>query len=205
MDTSLVGLKVLIACERSGVVRSAFREAGHRAWSCDLVPADDGSQYHLQCDVKEVLDFGWDLMIAHPPCDHLAVSGARWFKYKLRQQEESLQFVRALLEAPIPCIALENPVSVISTRIRKPSQIVQPWMFGHPEQKKTCLWLKGLQPLQETDNVYEKMMTLPKKERERTHYMSPGKDRGVKRSVTFIGLAQAMVEQWGTAVPGELA
>ena len=146
-------MRVLVACEFSGVVRSAFRERGHDAWSCDLLPAEDESSHHYQCDVLERIGDGWDLMIAHPPCTHLAVSGARWFKDKQREQAEALAFVRELMAAPIPRICVENPVSIISSRIRKPDQIVQPWQFGHGETKTTCLWLKALPKLEPTDVV----------------------------------------------------
>lgn len=131
-------MKVLIACEFSGVVREAFRRRGHDAYSCDLLPADDDSPYHYTCDVSDLLRVSdWDLMIARPPCTHLAVSGARWFKQKREEQAAALAFVRELLAAPIPCICIENPVSVISSRIRKPDQIIQPWQFGHGETKAT--------------------------------------------------------------------
>ena len=136
-------MKVLVACEYSGRVRDAFKARGHDAWSCDLLPTDVEGQ-HIQGSVLDVLDQGWDLMIAHPPCTHLAVSGARWFKDKKQEQHEALCFVSALLNAPIDKIALENPISVISTKIRKPTQIIQPWQFGHGETKATCLWLKNL-------------------------------------------------------------
>lgn len=190
-------MKVLVACEFSGVVREAFRKRGHDAWSCYLLPALDESEYHIQDDVLKVLEQKWDLMIAHPPCTHLAVSGARWFKDKEKEQEEALDFVRKLLAAPVDKIALENPISIISTKIRKPDQIIQPWMFGHMETKATCLWLKNLPPLKETNNVYNEMMKLPKKERNKIHYMSPSKDRGHLRSITYQGIADAMAEQWG--------
>ena len=190
-------MKVLIACEFSGVVREAFRKRGHDAWSCDLLPALDESEYHIQDDVLKVLEQEWDLMIAHPPCTHLAVSGARWFKDKEKEQEKALDFVRKLLAAPIDKIALENPISIISTKIRRPDQIIQPWMFGHMETKATCLWLKNLPTLKETNNVYNEMMKLPKKERNKIHYMSPSKDRGHLRSITYQGIADAMAEQWG--------
>lgn len=190
-------MKVLVACEFSGVVRKAFRKRDHDAWSCDLLPALDESEYHIQDDVLKVLEQEWDLMIAHPPCTHLAVSGARWFKDKEKEQEEALDFVRKLLAAPVDKIALENPISIISTKIRKPDQIIQPWMFGHMETKATCLWLKNLPTLKETNNVYNEMMKLPKKERNKIHYMSPSKDRGHLRSITYQGIADAMAEQWG--------
>ena len=135
--------RVLVACEFSGIVRDAFSRYGWEAWSCDLLPSETPGNHH-QGDVREILYEGWDMMIAHPPCTHLAVSGARWFKEKVREQAEALDFVRLLLSAPIPHIALENPVSVISSKIRKPDQIIQPWQHGHGEKKATCLWLKNL-------------------------------------------------------------
>lgn len=185
-------MRVLVACEFSGVVRCAFRNAGHDAWSCDLLPADDGSMYHYQCDVTGVIDtdhFEWDLMIAHPPCTHLAVSGARWFKDKQQEQVDALAFVRRLLDAPIPRIALENPISIISSRIRKPDQIIQPWQFGHGETKATCLWLKNLPKLIPT-NIVEGREA-------RVHKMPPGPDRWKERSRTYEGIAAAMAAQWG--------
>lgn len=181
--------RALIACEYSGRVREAFRAVGWDAWSCDLLPAEDGSQYHVQGPVEPLLDQGWDLMIAHPPCTHLAVSGARWFKDKQQEQAEALDFVRLLLDAPIPKIALENPVSIISSRIRKPDQIIQPWMFGHGETKATCLWLKGLPPLKPTNIVEGR--------ENRVHRMPPSPDRWKERSRTYQGVADAMAQQWG--------
>lgn len=145
-------MRVLIACEFSGVVRKAFLARGHEAWSCDILPSEQRG-HHLQQDVLEVLNDDWDLMIAHPPCTHLAVSGARWFPNKLREQEAALVFVRTLMNAPIQRIALENPISIISTRIRKPDQIVQPFQFGDPFRKATCLWLKGLPLLAPTSTL----------------------------------------------------
>lgn len=192
-------MKALVACEFSGVVRRAFRDAGHDAWSCDLLPPEDGSRFHIQADVRTVLDGRWDLMIAHPPCTHLAVSGARWFKGKEKEQVEALDFVRTLLEAPIPRIALENPVSIISSRIRKPDQIIQPWMFGHPESKKTCLWLKGLPRLEPTN-----ILPLPESGRwdnqtpSGQNKLGPSEDRWKERSRTYEGIAAAMAEQWGS-------
>jgi site-specific DNA-cytosine methylase len=182
-------LNVLVACEFSGVVRSAFRAAGHNAWSCDILPAEDGGE-HIQTDVADILRFGWDLMIAHPPCTHLAVSGARWFKDKQQEQQDALAFVQLLLDAPIPHIALENPVSVISSRIRKPDQIIHPWQFGHGEVKTTCLWLKGLPKLVPT-NIVEGREA-------RVHRMPPSDTRWKERSRTYRGIAEAMVEQWGS-------
>ena len=180
--------KVLIACEYSGVVRDAFRALGHEAVSCDLLPTERSGP-HYEGDVRRIIDANWDLMIAHPPCTHLAVSGARWFKDKREEQTQALEFVRELLAAPIPRIALENPVSIISSRIRKPDQIIQPWQFGHGETKATCLWLKGLPKLTPTDVV--------KGREARVHKMAPSPDRWKERSRTYEGIAQAMAEQWG--------
>lgn len=181
-------MKVLVACEYSGVVRDAFVARGHVAMSCDILQSDAGGS-HYKGDVLDIIDLGWDLMIAHPPCTHLAVSGARWFKDKLPEQATSLEFVQALMDAPIPRIAIENPVSIISTRIRKPDQIIQPWQFGHGETKKTCLWLKGLPPLEPTDIVDGRDA--------RIHKMPPSADRGKLRSMTYRGIADAMSAQWG--------
>jgi site-specific DNA-cytosine methylase len=182
-------MRVLVACEFSGTVRDAFLRRGHDAVSCDLLPTDtDGP--HLREDILDILTLiEWDLLIAHPPCTHLAVSGARWFKHKQREQEEALEFVRLLLDAPVPRIALENPVSIISSRIRKPDQIIHPWQFGHGEVKATCLWLKGLPRLVPTEVVSGR--------RARVHREPPSPDRWKKRSRTYPGIAQAMAEQWG--------
>ena len=189
-------LRVLIACEFSGTVRRAFRALGHDAWSCDLLPAEDGSQFHLMRDAVAVARLaGWDLMIAHPPCTHLAVSGARWFKDKQQEQEEALSFVRQLMLARIRHKAIENPVSIISSHIRKPDQIIQPWQFGHGETKATCLWLKNLPKLTPT-NVVEGREA-------RIHKMPPGPDRWKERSRTFEGIARAMAEQWGAYVAAQ--
>jgi len=182
-------MKVLVACEYSGTVRDAFLAAGHIALSCDLLPSDAPGP-HLQGDVREVLEMGWDLMIAHPPCTHLAVSGARWFHLKQQEQQEALRFVRMLLEAPIPRIALENPVSIISSRIRKPNQTIQPWQFGHGETKATCLWLKNLPPLEPTNIVDGREA--------RIHRMPPSPTRWKERSKTYQGIADAMAQQWGS-------
>lgn len=182
-------MRVLVACEFSGTVRRAFRVLGHDAWSCDLLPAEDGSDYHLHGDVLPHLHDGWDLLIGHPPCTHLAVSGARWFKDKAREQGEAVAFFLALAHAPIPRIALENPVSIMSTRWRKPDQIIQPWQFGHGETKATCLWLTGLPRLVPTQVVDGREA--------RVHRMPPGPDRWKERSRTFPGIAAAMAAQWG--------
>lgn len=181
-------MRVLVACEFSGVVRDAFRAAGHDAVSCDLLPTEREGPHYVG-DVRDVIGAGWDLMVCHPPCTHLAVSGARWFKEKRVQQVEALDFVRFLLDAPIPRIALENPVSIISSRIRRPDQILQPWMFGHGETKATCLWLKGLPKLVPTRIVDGR--------ESRVHRMPPSSGRWRERSRTFPGIAAAMASQWG--------
>lgn len=187
-------MRVLVACEFSGVVREAFRRRGHQAYSCDLLPAEDGSMYHLAGDVIEHLHRHKDccrpdLMIAHPPCTHLAVSGARWFSEKWREQGDAIGFFWKLMAAPVPRICVENPVSIISTRIRKPDQIIQPWMFGHGETKATCLWLKNLPPLVPT-NIVEGRDN-------RVHREPPSPERWKNRSRTLQGIADAMAEQWG--------
>jgi site-specific DNA-cytosine methylase len=187
-------VNVLIACEFSGVVRRAFRAKGHQAWSCDLLPAEDGSPYHFTGDVIPHLSGGlygvaWDLLIAHPPCTHLAVSGARWFKDKQQEQADALDFVRRILDCGVPRIALENPVSIISSKIRKPDQILQPWQFGHGEVKATCLWLKNLPALVPTNIVAGRVA--------RVHREPPSPERWKNRSRTFEGIAVAMADQWG--------
>jgi hypothetical protein len=182
-------LKVLVACEFSGIVRDAFLFAGHYAVSCDLLPSERPGPHRVG-DVREHLKDGWDLMIAHPPCTHLAVSGARWFKDKQAEQLEALDFVRTLLGASIPMIALENPISIISSRIRKPDQIIQPWQFGHGEIKATCLWLKGLPKLEPRAIVEGRQA--------RVHREPPSPDRWKRRSRTMPGIAFAMAEQWGS-------
>lgn len=183
-------MKVLVGCEYSATVRDAFLERGHDAWSCDLLPCERDPERHIQGDVLPLLGEGWDLAIFHPPCTHLAVSGARWFKDKQVEQAEALQFVRVLLDAPIPRIALENPISIISSRIRKPDQVIQPWMFGHGETKATCLWLKGLPKLHPTNVVDGREA--------RVHKMPPSPDRWKERSRTYQGVASAMAEQWSS-------
>lgn len=194
-------MRVLVACEYSGRVRRAFRSHGHEAWSCDLLPAEDGSKWHMQDDVLTRLDDidGWDLMVAHPPCTHLAVSGSRWFKDKEKEQAEALEFVRLLMAAPIEKIAIENPVSVISSRIRKPDQIIQPWQFGHGEMKTTCLWLKNLPKLIPTHKEGGDMFTdeAPEEREQRVWKMPPGPNRWKERSRTYQGIADAMGAQWG--------
>ena len=183
-------MRVLVACEFSGIVRDAFLDRGHGAVSCDLLPTERPGP-HVRGDALSLAysNYGFDLMIAHPPCTYLAVSGARWFKDRLPEQEEAIEFVRLLLDAPIPRIALENPISIISTRIRKPDQIIQPWMFGHPETKATCLWLKNLPKLVPTNIVDGRTA--------RVHREPPGPDRWKNRSRTMQGIANAMADQWG--------
>jgi len=196
---------VLVACEFSGTVRRAFRALGHDAWSCDILPAEDGGE-HLLGDVRRWLRADWDLLIAHPPCTHLAVSGARWFKDKRREQEEALQFIYDMLIAPVPRIAVENPISVISSRVRVPDQVIQPHQFGHPEFKATCLWLKGLSKLTPTNPL-----PVPEKGTEewkawnKVHRATPGPDRWKERSRTYEGIAKAMAEQWGRQEQREAA
>jgi len=224
-------MRILIACEYSGRVREAFRKLGHDAWSCDLLPSDDNSPYHIQGDVLEWLNKhprqfkhrvgshsddwggdsdlpchcneGWDMMIAHPPCTYLANSGVSWL-YKQEGRWEFMRdgaaFFKALLDAPIPRIAVENPImhkyaaEIIG---RRQDQVVQPYMFGHLERKATCLWLKGLPLLKPTNDVKEEMLKLPKNVQQRLHYLPPSKDRWKIRSTTYQGIADAMAEQWG--------
>jgi len=180
-------MKVLVACEYSGTVRDAFLRAGHDAASCDLLPTDSPGP-HIQGNVLDLLGDGFDLMIAHPPCTHLAVSGARWFKDKQTEQAEAIEFFMSLANAPIPRIAIENPVCIMSTKWRKPDQIVQPWQFGHGETKATCLWLKGLPLLTPTDVVDGREA--------RVHKLPPSADRWKLRSTTYEGIADAMASQW---------
>ena len=198
----MVKLKVLVACEYSGIVRDAFSAKGHDAWSCDILPTESPGN-HLQGNVLEHLNKGWDIMIAHPPCTHLAVSGARWFtegKKPWSLQIEALDFVRKLLNAPIEKIALENPVSVISTKIRKPNQIIQPYQFGHDVSKKTCLWLKNLPNLTPTKIVKPDIIEKNGYKMSRHHWETfklPSNIRGKVRSRFYEGIAEAMANQWG--------
>lgn len=180
-------MKVPVGCEYSGIVRDAFLALGHEALSCDLLPSERHGP-HYQGDVRDILGDGWDIAIFHPPCTHLAVSGARWFKYKRQEQAEALDFVRLLMSADIPRIAIENPVSVISSHIRKPDQIIQPWQFGHGETKATCLWLKSLPLLRPTQIVDGRAA--------RIHHMPPSPERWKERSRTYEGIAKAMAAQW---------
>lgn len=183
-------MKILIACEFSGIVREAFIKMGHDVVSCDLLPSDIPGK-HYQGDVRNILNDGWDMMIAHPPCTHLSVSGARWFKDKTIEQKDALAFVTFLLNAPIDKLALENPISIISSKIRKPDQIIQPWMFGHGETKATCLWLKNLPRLIPTNIVDGRKPVV--------HFASPGPNRWRIRSKTYQGIADAMAIQWGAS------
>ena len=189
LGSSAVLGRVLVACEYSGSVRDAFAALGWEAWSCDILPSEKPGN-HYQGDVRDILGNGWDILIAHPPCTHLAVSGARWFPAKRAsgEQQEALDFVRLLLAAPIPHIALENPISIISSQVRKPDQVIQPWQHGHGETKATCLWLKGLPKLQPS-NVVEGR-------EQRVWKLPPSADRWKERSRTFAGIAKAMAVQW---------
>ena len=185
-------MRVLVACEYSGVVSSAFRALGHTAYSCDLLPTEGDPRWHMQMDVLKVLTARvepWDLMVAHPPCTHLAVSGARWFKNKVKEQAEAIEFFMQLARANVPRICIENPVCIMSRLWRKPDQIIQPWQFGHGETKATCLWLRGLPKLTATNVVDGR--------EQRVWKMSPGPNRWKARSRTFTGIAKAMAEQWG--------
>lgn len=199
-------LRVLVGCERSGVVRRAFRALGHDAWSCDLEPADDGRGHHIRGDVLQAIrSQRWDLLIAHPPCTKLCNSGARWWAGQEAEQAAALDLVRAILAADVPLIALENPPGRIGTAIRQADQYVQPYEFGHPETKKTGLWLKGLPLLRPTKDVKAEMLALPQKLRNRVHWMPPGPSRAKKRSETFCGIARAMAEQWAGKVDAQLS
>jgi hypothetical protein len=185
-------VKVLVACEFSGIVRDAFKEKGHFAVSCDILPSEKPGHHHQQ-DIINLLDLmragDFDLMIAHPPCTHLAVSGARWFKDKASEQKEAISFFMKLIHAPFPMICVENPISIMSTIYRKPDQIIQPWQFGHGETKATCLWLKGLPKLTPTNIVDGREA--------RVHKMPPSENRWKERSRTLFGIAKAMADQWG--------
>lgn len=190
-------MRVLVACEFSGIVRNAFRALGHEAWSCDLIPSER-AEPHIRGDVRDILGDSWDMMIAHPDCTYLCSSGLHWNK-RIQGRDaktlEALDFVRELLAAPIPKICLENPVGRISTAIRKPDQIIQPWMFGHNASKATCLWLQGLPPLVPTD-----IMRRPRYGNQTPsgqNNLGPGPNRWKERARTYEGIAMAMANQWG--------
>lgn len=198
-------MRVLVACEYSGTVRQAFRNKGHGAWSCDLLPAADESPYHYQTDVLDVLYEDWDLLIAHPPCTYLTNSGVRWLHSdpgRWNKMEEGADLFTELMNANhIPRRAIENPIMhkhAVNIIGRRQDQVLQPWMFGHLESKAVCLWLVNLPKLTETNNVREEMMKLPKSKRTRVHFSSPGPDRWKERSKFFSGMAEAMADQWGS-------
>jgi hypothetical protein len=194
-------MKILIACEYSGRMREAFRARGHEVWGCDLLPSEDNSPFHFIGDVSEMLKQDWDMMIAHPPCTYLAVSGLHWNKRvpgRAEKTEEALAFVRMLMGANIQRIAIENPVSCISSRIRKPDQIIQPWWFGEDASKKTCLWLKNLPLLTETNRLPGDEKTRRANQTESgQNRLAPSPDRWKERSRTYQGIADACAAQWG--------
>ena len=192
-------MKMLVACEESQAVTIELRKLGHEAYSCDIEPCSGGyPEWHLQQDVIPLLSEKWDMIIAFPPCTHLAVSGAAWFEQKRKdgRQQQGIDFFMEFANAPCDRVAIENPIGIMSTKWRKPDQIIQPYQFGHTERKATCLWLKGLPLLKPTEDVYEEMMELPKNKRERLHYLPPSPERAKLRSKTFPGIAKAMAEQW---------
>ena len=198
-------MRVLVGCELSGKVREAFRRYGHDAWSCDIEPADDQSPFHFQCDVLDVLDRGWDLAVFHPPCTYLSVSGQHWNGRqpgRIEKRDAALAFVRRLLDAPIPRIALENPISVISSFIRKPDQIIHPWMFGHDASKATCLWLKNLPPLLLNPALFVPPRIVNGRKRwgnqtdSGQNRLGPSADRAKLRSETYQGIADAFARNW---------
>jgi len=185
-------MRVLSAFEFSGATRRAFRALGHDAYSLDLLPAEDGDKHHFEGDITQCPEYflaSWDLLLAFPPCTHLSASGARWWPQKQAEQAKALELVRWLMTIPVPHMAIENPIGKISTAIRKPDQIIQPWQFGHGETKATCLWLMGLPKLKPTNIVDGRVP--------RVHHASPGPDRWKERSRTLPGIAAAMAEQWG--------
>ena len=191
-------MRVLVACEESQAVTIELRNLGIEAYSCDIVPCSGGHpEWHLQQDVTPLLEQDWDMIIAFPPCTHLAVSGAAWFEQKRAdgRQQEGIEFFRLFTNLKWKRVAIDNPVGIMSRLWREPDQIIQPWMFGHPEQKATCLWLKGLPTLTPTSVVKEIMDTLPRNERERLHYLPPSDERAQIRSRTFPGIAKAMATQ----------
>lgn len=194
-------MRILLACEESQEVCREFRRRGHEAYSCDVLPAGGGHpEWHLQCDALEVAKMDWDMVITFPPCTHLSSSGARWFPEKRRDGRQLMGegfFLAFTALDHVPMVAIENPVGVMSRVYRKPDQIIQPWMFGHPETKATCLWLKGLPPLVPTRDVREEMERMDYRDAHRVHSMPPGPERSRLRSRTYHGVAVAMAEQWG--------
>lgn len=214
-ETTKLKMRVLVACEFSGIVRDAFAAKGHDAWSCDLLPTERTGN-HIQGDVLAILNDGWDMMIAHPPCTYLSNSGVRWlyeheeingkkigspYLYRggdrFKKMCEAAEFFMRLLSSKIPLVCVENPTQHKHAKLPKWTQTIQPWQFGTTETKRTCLWLQGLPPLVETKNVYEEMMKLPYGQRAKVHFMSPGELREKNRSRTYEGIAQAMADQWG--------
>jgi hypothetical protein len=199
-------MRVLVACEESQTVAKEFRKIGHEAFSCDILPCSGGHpEWHYQCDVLDVIDKGWDLMIAHPPCTYLSVSGMHWTTRGFRDPkltEDALLFVNKLLDSNVNRIALENPISIISSRIRKPDQIIQPWMFGHDASKKTCLWLKNLPLLLPTEIIKGRIVNGKERFSNQTdsgqNKLAPSADRWKLRSKTYEGIAKAMANQWGS-------
>ena len=193
-------MKVLCACEESQAVTLQLRRGGHEAYSCDLLPTSGRHpEWHIQADALEVVKMDWDMVLAFPPCTHLSVSGAKWFEQKQRdgRQQMGIGFFLAFTALDhIPRVAIENPIGIMSKLYRKPDQIIQPWQFGHPETKATCLWLKGLPPLVPTNDVHEQMMALPEEERHKVFRMPPSPERGKLRSKTYPGIAKAMATQW---------
>lgn len=193
-------MRILVACEESQEVTMAFRNKGHEAYSCDIIDCSGGHpEWHFKKDVLSIINNNWDMIIAFPPCTHLAVSGAMHFEKKRKdgRQMEGINFFMNFVNHTCLKICIENPIGIMSRIFRKPDQIIQPYQFGHMEQKATCLWLKGLPKLIPTNNVYNEMMLLPKNKRERLHYLPPSKDRAKLISKTFRGIANAMAEQWG--------
>jgi len=194
-------MKILLACEFTQTVAKKFRERGHEAYSCDLLPTEGNPKWHIQDNVLNHLNEKWDLMIAHPPCNNICVSGARYFAQKLDKQKKDLDFIRALMNCKIPRICIENPVGIISTQIKKPTQIIQPYEFGHGERKTTCLWLKNLPRLYHTSNYYDwntfKFENVITERKNSLGNMAPSATRAQDRARTFEGIAIAMAEQWG--------
>lgn len=194
-------MRCLVACEESQIVTKELRRGGVEAYSCDLLPTSGKHpEWHIQADALEVVKMEWDMVLAFPPCTHLSVSGSRWFDEKRRtgKQQMAIGFFLAFTALDhVPMVCIENPVGIMSSVYRKPDQIIQPWMFGHPETKATCLWLKGLPPLEPTKDVRQEMEALPDNVKHSIHHMPPGPERGKMRSKTYPGIAEAMARQWG--------